>query len=241
RLERSLRELGMTMPVHRAALSPILAEVARRNHLASGLHYIQVTRGSAPRWHGFPPAGTRQTLVVTMRRTPPFPASVATWQAAAITMPDQRWARCDIKSVSLLPNVLAREAARKAGALEAIFYDHDDMITEGASSSVFIVDAEGNLLTRPLGQEILPGCTRAALLTRLAESGVPLQERPFSREALRTAREIFITAATTFVKPVTRLDGLPVGDGEPGPVARRLFGLMAQHIAGGRNTPPATM
>jgi D-alanine transaminase len=235
RLERSLRELSIRPPVTRAALLAILAEVARRNRMQSGLLYIQITRGSAPRFHAFPPPGTATTLVVTMRRAAPFPASLAVWQGAAITMQDQRWDRCDIKSVALLPNVLAREAARQANALEAIFYDREDMVTEGASTSVFIVDADGTLRTRPLGPEILPGCTRAALLQRLGETGVPFAERAFSLHELRAAQEIFITAATTFVKPITRLDGVPVGDGEPGPVARRLFELMAEHVTGRRN------
>jgi D-alanine transaminase len=235
RLERSLRELSLKAPVTRHALMAILAEVARRNRLQSGLLYIQITRGSAPRLHTFPPAGTPSTLVVTMRRAAPFPASVDLWQAAAITAPDQRWARCDIKSVSLLPNVLAREAARQAGALEAIFYDRDGMVTEGATTSVFIVDAQGVLLTRPLGTEILPGCTRAAVLERLAEHGVRCEARAFSLDDLRAAHEIFITAATTFVKPVTRLDGAPVGDGGPGPVARKLFAIMSEHITLRRN------
>jgi D-alanine transaminase len=235
RLERSLRELAIKPPVTRPALLAILAEVARRNRMESGLLYIQVTRGSAPRSHAFPPPGTATTLVVTMRRAAPFPASLAEWQGTAITVQDQRWGRCDIKSVSLLPNVLAREAARQANALEAIFYDRADMVTEGASTSVFIVDADGTLRTRPLGPEILPGCTRAALLDRLSETGVRFDERAFSLRELRDAREIFITAATTFVKPITRLDGVLVGDGEPGPVARRLFALMAEHVTGRRN------
>jgi D-alanine transaminase len=235
RLERSLRELSIRPPVTRAALLAILGEVARRNRMECGLLYIQITRGSAPRFHAFPPPGTAATLVVTMRRAAPFPASLAEWQGAAITMQDQRWDRCDIKSVALLPNVLAREAARQANALEAIFYDREDMVTEGASTSVFIVDESGTLRTRPLGPEILPGCTRAALLQRLGETGVPFDERAFSLHELRGAREIFITAATTFVKPITRLDGAPVGDGEPGPVARRLFALMAEHVTGRRN------
>jgi D-alanine transaminase len=235
RLDRSLRELAIRAPVGHAALRAILAEVARRNRLDTGLLYIQVTRGVAPRFHAFPPPGTPATLVVTMRRAAPYPASPDVWQVGAITLPDQRWARCDIKSVALLPNVLAREAARAAGATEAILYDRDNMVTEGASSSVFIVDATGTLCTPPLGREILPGCTRAGLLSRLSEAGIPYQERAVSLAELRDAREIFLTAATSFIKPVTRLDGAPVGDGAPGPVARRLFADMADHVTGRRN------
>lgn len=237
RLDRSLRELALPHAVSPAALPAILAEVARRNRLASGLLYIQVTRGAAPRNHAFPKPGTRPTLVVTMRRAPPFPDSLDRWHATAITQPDQRWARCDIKSVSLLPNVLARQAAVAAGATEAILIDRDGMVTEGASTSVFIVDAAGVLRTRPLSHAILPGCTRAMLLAELAKRGHAVSETPFSLEELRTAREVLITAATTFVKPVLRLDGTPVGDGAPGPVARALFGMLREHVAAGRNHP----
>jgi D-alanine transaminase len=235
RLERSLRALRLAAPLGRAALLVVVEEVARRNRLASGLIYMQVTRGSAPRLHAFPPAGTRPSIVVTMRRTPPFPARVETWQAAAVTLPDQRWARCDIKSVSLLPNVLAREAAREAGALEAILFDGDGMVTEGASTSVFIVDAQGRIRTRPLSDAILPGCTRAALIARMAEAGLAVEERAFSVAELRAAREVFVTSATSFVKPITRLDGAMVGDGQPGPVTARLFTLLARHVMGARN------
>jgi D-alanine transaminase len=235
RLDRSLRELSIRPPVAPPALLAILDEVARRNRLASGLLYMQITRGVAPRFHAFPPPGTRPTLVVTMRRAPPFPTSLATWQAAAITVPDQRWARCDIKSVSLLPNILAKEAARQAGAQEAIFYDRENFVTEGATTSVFIVDEAGTLRTRPLSNSILPGCTRASLVADLAHAGVPFEERAFTLPELRAAREIFLTAATTFVKPVTTLDGARVGDGTPGPVTQRLFALVSDHITGRRN------
>ena len=236
RLERSLRELRLAQPLGRAALLAVIEEVARRNRLETGLIYMQVTRGSAPRLHIFPPPGTATTLIVTMRRSPPFPETVESWQAAAITAPDERWARCDIKSVSLLPNVLAREAARERCALEAIMYDADGVVTEGASTSVFIVDDAGCIRTRPLSQAILPGCTRAALISRMARAGMGVEERAFTVAELRAAREIFLTAATSFVKPVTTLDGDVVGDGRPGPVARALFELMRQHVTGLRNT-----
>jgi D-alanine transaminase len=235
RLERSLGELRLSAPMGRRALLAVIDEVARRNRLASGLIYMQVTRGSAPRLHAFPPPGTKVTLVVTMRRAGAYPRLIDDWQAGAITLPDERWARCDIKSVSLLPNVLARQAAREAGALEAIFVDSGGMVTEGASTSVFIVDRAGQVVTRPLSQAILPGCTRAALIARMGEAGIPVQQRAFSAREMAAASEVFITAATTFVKPITRLDGAIVGEGTPGPVARRLFALMAHHVGATRN------
>ena len=236
RLDRSLRALRIAPPIGRAAVSIVLGEVAARNRLSNGLLYCQVTRGVARREHYFPPAGTRPALVVTARRAPPFPADARRWTTAAVTLPDERWARCDIKSVSLLPNVLARQSARDRGAAEAILFDADGMVTEGAATSVWIVDAAGALRTRPLSHAILPGCTRAALIAELADAGVALEERAFSVAELRAAREVFITAASTFVKPVLRLDDAPVGDGEVGPVSQALFKLLARHVDGGRNS-----
>jgi D-alanine transaminase len=238
RLERSLRELRIAMPMSRAALLRVLAEVARRNRVREGLLYMQVTRGVARRDHAFPKPGTPPALVVTIRRVPPYPRDVEAWAAAAITQPDLRWARCDIKSVALLPNVLARQAAREQGAAEAILTDRDGMVTEGAATSAWIVDAAGVLRVRHLDHAILPGCTRAALLDLLAAEGIACEERAFSVAELRAAREAFITAATTFIKPVLRIDGQKVGDGRVGPVARRLFDLFARHVKGDlRNDP----
>jgi D-alanine transaminase len=230
RLERSLREVRIAAPIGRSALLTVIGELAKRNRLTRGLIYCQVTRGVARRDFAFPPPGTRPTLVVTARRAPPFPADLEAWTAHAITRPDQRWARRDIKSVALLPNVLARQAAREQGALEAILFDGDGMVTEGASTSVWMVDAEGSLRTRPLSQAILPGCTRAALARELADAGIALQERAFSVQELRDAREVFLTAATSFVKPVLLIDGAAVGTGVVGPVSRLLFGLLARHV-----------
>ncbi len=231
RLDRSLAALQIAPPLGRPALLAVLGEMVARNRRRFGLVYIQVTRGVARREHAFPAAGTRPALVVTLRRAAPLPASLADWHAHAITLPDQRWARCDIKSVALLPNVLARQAARAQGATEAILYGPDGMVTEGAATSVWIVGADGVLLTRPLSHAILPGCTRAALIDEMARAGVGFAERAFSLEELRTATEVLITAASTFVKPVLRLDGAKVGTGQPGPVAQRLFALFAARIS----------
>ncbi len=236
RLERSLNEISITPPMGRAALRQVLLEVTRRNRLRDGLLYMQVTRGVARRDHAFPANAIPPALVVTCRRTPPFPTDVDAWAGSAITAPDQRWERCDIKSTGLLPNVLAKQAARKMGATEAILIDHDGMVTEGSSTTVWVVDAQGVLRTRHLSHSILPGCTRAALLQQMAESNLSAEERPVSESELRLAREIFITSATSFVKPLTKLDGAPVGDGAVGPVTRQLFALFARHAAAGLNT-----
>ena len=237
RLERSLREISIEPPMGRPAMMRVLREVIARNRLREGLVYMQVTRGVARRDHAFPARPVPPALVVTCRRTPPYPKDVAKWAGSAITAPDQRWARCDIKSVGLLPNVLAKQAARQAGAAEAILIDRDGMVTEGSSTSVWVVDADGALRTRQLGHAILPGCTRASLFEQLAAEGIHAEERAVSEAELRHAREVFITSATSFVKPITALDGAPVGDGQAGPVTRRLFDMFARHAAGGVNVP----
>jgi D-alanine transaminase len=234
RLERSLKEIRLPMPMSRAALKLVLREVARRNRVTEGLLYMQVTRGVARRDHPFPAKPVPPALVVTVKRIPPYPADIETWQASAITLPDLRWARRDIKSVNLLPNCLARQAAREQGAIEAILYDEaTGIVNEGAATTFWIVDAKGAIRTRFLDQAILPGCTRAALIAEMQAAGIPFDETPFTLDELREAREAFITSATSFVRPITKLDGQKVGDGKVGPVVRRLFDLFARHVKGG--------
>ena len=232
RLERSLSEIRLTAPMATKSLQRVLREMVSRNRVRDGLVYIQVTRGVSRRDHAFPVQPVRPALVVTTRRLPPFPADVSAWKTAAITTPDLRWARCDIKSVGLLANVLARQAAREQGAYEAILVGGDGMVTEGAATSVWIVDRQGALRTRQLDQLILPGCTRGSLIALMAGEGIGLEERAFSAGELRDAREMFVTSATSYVRPIVRLDGAPVGDGEVGPVTRRLFALFARHVRG---------
>ncbi|MGK7870494.1 D-amino-acid transaminase [Falsiroseomonas sp. E2-1-a20] len=233
RLERSLGEIHLPMPMSRAALSMVLREVAQRNRVREGLLYMQVTRGVSRRDHAFPSKPVPPALVVTIRRVPAYPTDVDKWQAACITMPDLRWARRDIKSVNLLPNVLARQKAREAGAIEAILFDEaTGMVTEGAATTFWIVDENGAIRTRFLDHVILPGCTRAALMAELRTLGMEYDERAFSLEEMRRAREAFITSATSFVKPITKIDGQPVGDGKVGPVVRRLFEIFARHVKG---------
>ena len=230
RLERSLREVRIPMPMSRAALEHVLHEVARRNRVTEGLLYMQVTRGVARRDHAFPAGGLKPAVVVTIRRIPPYPRDVDAWTTTAITQPDQRWARCDIKSTGLLPNVLARQAAREQGASEAVLVDADGMVTEGAATSFWIVGHDGVLRTRPLSHAILPGCTRAALLELMRQDGVTFEERAFSEAEMRVAQEAFITSATSFVKPIVAVDGERVGDGMVGPVTRKLFSIFARHV-----------
>jgi D-alanine transaminase len=231
RLDRSLREMRLTPPLGRTALRCVLGEVAARNRITNGLIYIQVTRGVSRRDHVFP-TSVPAAIVVTMKRLPPFPASIDGWTGTAITLPDQRWGRCDIKSLNLLPNILARQTARERGATEALLIDRDGMLTEGAATSVWVVGAAGDLKLRRLDEHILPGCTRAALLEMLEQEGMGVDETPCSLDELRAAREIFLTSATSFVKPILALDGAPVGDGAIGPIARRLFDMLARHVQG---------
>ncbi len=235
RLERSLKEIALPMPMARNALVHVLHEVARRNRVTEGLLYMQVSRGVARRDHAFPAASVPPALVVTIRRIPPYPASIDSWGGAAITHPDLRWARRDIKSTALLPNVLARQAAREQGAVEAILHEADGTVTEGAATSFWIVDKDGALRTRQLGEQILPGCTRGALMALMQDEKVPFVEGPYTLDDVKTAREAFITSATSFVKPIVKIDGRPVGDGTPGPVARKLFDLFARHVKGMAN------
>ena len=230
RLERSLREVRIPMPMSRAALEHVLHEVARRNRVTEGLLYMQVTRGVARRDHAFPSAAVRPAVVVTIRRIPPYPRDVDAWTTTAITQPDLRWARCDIKSTGLLPNVLARQAAREKGAAEAVLIDAEGMVTEGAATSFWIVGADGVLRTRPLTHAILPGCTRAAVLELMRDDGIAFEERAFSEAEMRGAQEAFITSATSFIKPIVAIDGEKVGDGRVGPVTRKLFSLFARHV-----------
>ncbi|WP_431285406.1 D-amino-acid transaminase [Humitalea sp. 24SJ18S-53] len=232
RLERSVREIQLPMPMARAALERVLAEVARRNRVTEGLLYMQVTRGVSRRDHAFPKIPVPPALVITVRRIPPYPRDVTAWTGSVITAPDLRWERRDIKSINLLPNVLARQAAREQGAIEAVLYDEANMVTEGAATSFWIVDEHGTIRVPKLDHVILPGCTRAALVAELAAEGIAYEQRAFSLEEMRRAREAFITSATSFVKPITKIDGKPVGDGQVGPVVRRLFAIFARHVLG---------
>lgn len=240
RLDRSLREIRLPEPMGRAALLQVMRELVRRNRVAEGLLYMQVTRGVARRDHAFPRLPVAPALVMTIKRIPPYPEDVEAWAAPAITRPDLRWARRDIKSVNLLPNVLARQEAREAGAIEAVLYDEaTGVVTEGAATSFWIVDERGALRTSRLGHAILPGCTREALVAELAEAGIAHEEGDFTLDDARRAREAFLTSATSFVKPITKLDGTPVGEGRVGPVTRRLFELFARHVRGGPRNAPA--
>jgi D-alanine transaminase len=223
RLARSLDELRIPGPISPAALAVVMRETVRRNRVRDGIVYVQVTRGAARRDHAFPPPGTAPTLVVSARSLDlAANERVAAQGIAVITLPDNRWARVDIKSIALLPNVLAKQAARDQGAREAWFVDRDGCVTEGSSTNAWIVTQEGSVVTRPADNGILRGITRAVLINAIKEQGLKFEERKFTLEEAYRAREAFVTAASQIVMPVVRIDGRPVGDGTPGPMALAL-------------------
>jgi D-alanine transaminase len=223
RLKRSLGELRIAMPLTEAALSVVLREVLRRNRVRDGYIYLQVTRGVAPREHCFPAVAVPSSLVVTARDIDPLKGAAAAAKGiAVISVPDIRWKRPDIKTVGLLPNVLARQAAKEQGAQEAWLVDAEGMVTEGAASNAWIIDHDNTIITRQIDNSILSGVTRATLLDLLGAEGLTVKERRFSLSEAKAAREAFITGAISLVMPVVSIDGQAVGDGRPGPVAQRL-------------------
>ncbi|MCC6920420.1 MAG: D-amino-acid transaminase [Alphaproteobacteria bacterium] len=223
RLERSLRELRQAMPMDRTALSWHAQETVRRNRVRHGVAYVQITRGVARRDHPFPRADLLQTVIITARRFDPARAKASGEGGVAVkTMPDIRWGRRDIKTTALIANVLAKQAAREAGAYEAWLVDEQGFVTEGASTNAWIVDADGVLTTRALSHALLPGCTRKTVLGLAADRQMRVAERSFSVADTKAAREAFITSAGNYVTPVISIDGQPVGDGKPGPVTQAL-------------------
>jgi D-alanine transaminase len=223
RLERSLREIAIRMPMSRVALKLVMREVIRRNRVANGLIYLQVTRGAARRDHAFPPEGTPPALVITARSLPRAKGNrMAEQGVSVVTVPDIRWGRVDIKTVGLLPNALAKQKAKEAGAHEAWFVDSDGHVVEGASTTAWIVTADGTLVTRPNGNDVLPGVTRITATDLALREGLRTEARKFTVAEAKAAREAFLTAAATLVMPVVRIDGESVGDGRPGPIASGL-------------------
>ncbi len=222
RMQRSLNELEMAAPMDMHALKVVMGEVVRRNRLKDALVYMQVTRGVAPRNHAFPPEGTAPSLVITARRFV-FDQSdeKANQGIAVISQPDIRWGRVDIKTVGLLPNALAKEAATKAGAAEAILV-RDGFVTECSASNAWMVDETGAIVTHPKTNEILGGITRQTAIACAEELQIKVIERPFTLEEAKAAPEAFLTSATSFVMPIISIDGARIGSGKPGPVALRL-------------------
>jgi D-alanine transaminase len=223
RLWRSLDELRIAHPMSEAALTLVLREAVRRNKVREGLVYLQVTRGVAKRDHAFPNPAVLPSIVVTAKSIDRAATEAkAALGASVISVQENRWGRCDIKSIGLLPNALAKQAARERGAIEAWFVDDMGLVTEGASSNAWIVDADGMLRTRDTNANILRGVTRSTLLEVIRESGLPISEKPFTIAEAQAAREAFITGAGSLVTPIVQIDGVKLGDGAPGEVASRL-------------------
>jgi D-alanine transaminase len=222
RLGRSLGELEISWPLARKPLQIVMREVVRRNGVVNGLVYLQVTRGVALRDHVFPAAAI-PALVVTAKRTDPDAAARrAETGLKVITVPENRWERVDIKTIGLLPNVLARQKAKLAGAQEAWFVDPDGTVKEGAATNAWIVTRDGRLVTRPAEHGILRGVTRTTIFDLAVRLGLEIEERGFTVDEAKAAREAFITAATTVVMPVVEIDGTPVANGHPGSVTLSL-------------------
>ncbi|MEC8563349.1 MAG: D-amino-acid transaminase [Pseudomonadota bacterium] len=215
RLDRSLDELRIDPPMGRMALRAVLREVVRRNRIRTGLVYLQITRGVARRDHAFP-TGVKPALVVTAKRLTLPREETLESGVRVVTIADIRWQRCDIKSVSLLPNVLGKQHARENGAYEAWQIDQDGNVTEGTSSNSWIVTHDNRLLTRPATHEILNGITRQTILKLAAARGLTFEERAFSLDEALAAREAFISSATSFVTPVTQIDDTTLGNGRAG-------------------------
>jgi D-alanine transaminase len=223
RLQRSLSELQMTGPMDLRSLGVILRETVRRNRVKNGVVYLQVTRGVARRDFAFPPASTPLSIVCFARALSP---SKSEKKAAAgisvITLPDIRWKRVDIKTTGLLAQSLARQKAKDAGADEAWLVDSEGFVTEGASCNAWIVTFSGNLVTRAADSGILRGITREVAMETTRRNGLRYEERAFTVEEAKAAREAFQTSASGIVMPVIRIDGHPVGSGKPGEVAAGL-------------------
>lgn len=231
RLDRSLSELGINWPMNRRVFELVMAELIGRNGVSEGLIYLQVTRGVAPRDHKFP-KGVPASVVMTTKRVPFLSQKKLSDGVKVITIPDIRWTRCDIKTVSLLPNCMGKTAAAEAGAYEAWQVDRDGFVTEGTSSNAWIVTADDKLLTRPANEDILRGVTRQTLMRIASEEGLSYAEQAFSVEEAKAAREAFVSSATSFITPVVQIDDVKIGDGKPGPLSHRLQSWYLDYCAG---------
>jgi len=224
RLASGLGELRITAPelARRSVLEEVAERLLSESNLLDGeaTLYVEVTRGVAPRTHQFPPAGTTPTVFATVNRFMP-PNDVRARGAGAITAPDVRWLRCDIKTIQLLPNVMVRQAAAERGAIEAIMI-RDGVITEGSHTNVLGV-LDGEIRTHPLDNFVLPGITRAVVLEIAGALSIPVREAAFTEQDIARLDECFLAGTTTDVMPIVRVNDQPIGDGAPGPIAVRLF------------------
>ena len=223
RLDRSLKEIALPAPLGHDGLRSLHEALIQRNGVDEGIVYLQITRGAADRDFAYP-ENAAPTVVAFTQSRPLIANPYAATGVKVITILDLRWKRRDIKSTSMLAQAMGKQAAKLKGAYEAWMVE-DGCVTEGTSSTAFIFDAHGVIRTQPLGHHILPGVTRRAVLRLAALEGVDLEERPFSVAEALSAREAFMTAASAFVLPVVEINGIAIGDGRPGPMARSFRSL----------------
>ncbi|MBP2550679.1 D-alanine transaminase [Neorhizobium galegae] len=223
RLQRSMTELGITCPLSPDDLLEVHREIVRRNALNEGLIYLQISRGTADRDFAYPKDPTPTLTLFTQAKPVLDNPKVATGISVAL-LPDQRWARRDIKTVQLLYPSMAKMEAASRGADDAWLVE-DGFVTEASSATAHIISKDGRLITRPLSHAILHGITRASVLDIAEEAGIAFEERAFTPDEAMDAAEAFITSATNFVLPVVSIDGQPVGDGKPGPLTLKLRAL----------------
>ena len=222
RLERSMTELRFAATPHRSALAIIAKQVVRLNRVRNGILYIQINRGTAARNHLFPRAEAGPSLVMTSRSGLGPTEEQAECGVHLSVQNDERWGRRDIKSVGLLPNALAKQAAKEKGAFESLLVNPDGTVTEASAANVWLIDSDGALVTRPLGPDILAGITRARVIALAQDAGYTIKEQVFSLDKALAAREIFLTGTTTFVLPVVQVDNTVIGNGHPGQTASDL-------------------
>jgi D-alanine transaminase len=232
RLENSLRALRIELDIRGYGLEGIVREGIARSGFAEALVYLQVTRGVAPRHHEFPAPGTPPTVVMTVVELRRPAAQLYQTGVKVVSAPDLRWRRCDVKSTSLLANILAKQQAAEAGAFEALLVNEEGRVTEGSSTSAFCV-RQGTLWTAPAGPHILPSITRGILLRLAGELKLPVREEFSTLEEYLGAEEVFLAGTTTEAMPVVQIDQRQVAGGEPGPLTRRLRAAFLEYVARG--------
>jgi D-alanine transaminase len=230
RLRRSLGELRIAGALVDASLKVVMREVVRRNGVVNGIVYLQITRGAAPRDHGFPKIA-RPVVVVTARHSRPIDPKLVEEGISVITIPDIRWQRCDIKTTALVANVLGKQQAREAGAYEAWMVDAESRITEGTSTNAWIVTTDNLVVTRAADQTILDGVTRQTLIAIIRRGGYNFAERAFTVAEAKSAREAFLTSTTSDLLSVVAIDGQPVANGAPGLLTQKLRTDYLAHLA----------
>ena len=231
RLERSLMELEIAAPMPRSELDSIVHDLIQRNGMESGNIYIQISRGVAPRHHSFPEPAPKPTVVIMTKPCVfPYPEEVAYRAEKVITLPDIRWGRRDIKSVNLLANCMAMTEAERAGAYDAILFEPDGSVTEASASSAWIVTHDGEVLTRALSNQILPGTCRGTTLKIAQAEGMKIREQTFSVDQMKSAAEVFLSGTTPMINPVGQVDDVVIGDGHCGPITRRLLALFRERV-----------